>query len=408
MSPNEPASASTNAPVDFLFITAIEQERDALLSKLPGVRKLDRDGSGAHTYYEASVATRREDRAVYRVIVTSLSGMGPIKGAIKAGAVIQRWKPIHVLVVGIAGGVEGEVAPGDVMVASQVADYTVGKVRDGAPREERWMPYQADADLLDAAAHFPTGWEDLVASAPPEAATPSRHVGVIASGGDVVASKEQIRLYLADLPKLIGVEMEGGGVAAGLHDDIARPRFLMIRGVSDLANGDDNAAMKKAWRAYACHVAAAYAIGLLRDGPVKAGASQDLAERKRIRLEERTRAEVMVSARLQVEGAPDQLAELREVWKLKRDGSWFYAITGALSLFAGSIAVTGSRVWGLVFGLGALGAFAAAFVQRKEYRKTKAEVEALERDAKELEEEFIAVSSEDDVSADVPREPERQ
>jgi hypothetical protein len=27
-----------------------------------------------------------------------------------------------------------------------------------------------------------------------------------------------------------GVEMEGGGVAAGLHDDIERPRFLMIRG----------------------------------------------------------------------------------------------------------------------------------------------------------------------------------
>ena len=74
----------------------------------------------------------------------------------------------------------------------------------------------------------------------------------------------------ADWPKLIGVEMEGGGVAAGLHDDIERPRFLMIRGVSDLANAKNNAAMKKAWRAYACHVAAAYAIGLLRDGPVQA------------------------------------------------------------------------------------------------------------------------------------------
>ncbi len=74
---------ATPAPVDFLLITAIEQERDALLSKLPGVRKLDRDGTGAHTYYEATVATRRQDGAVYRVIVTSLSGMGPIKGAIK-------------------------------------------------------------------------------------------------------------------------------------------------------------------------------------------------------------------------------------------------------------------------------------------------------------------------------------
>jgi nucleoside phosphorylase len=156
------------------------------------------------------------------------------------------------------------------MGASQVPDYTGGKVRDDAPREVRWTAYPADADLLDAAGNFPTGWEDLVVCAPPGPSPPKRHIGVIASGGDVVASKEQIGIFLADWPKLIGVEMEGGGVAAGLHDDIARPRFLMIRGVSDLADADGNAAMKKAWRAYACHVAAAYAIGLLRDGPVKA------------------------------------------------------------------------------------------------------------------------------------------
>jgi nucleoside phosphorylase len=256
------------APVDFLIITALEEERAAVLAKLPDHRKLDRDPLGAHTYYEATVGTRRRDGATYRVLVTSLSGMGPIKGAIKASAVIHRWRPAHVLLVGIAGGVAGEVAPGDVMVANQVVDYTVGKVRDGAPREERWVAYLADANLLDAAGNFPTGWEDLVGVAPPVETAPGRHVGVIASGGDVVASAEQIRTFLADWPKLIGVEMEGGGVAAGLHDDIERPRFLMIRGVSDLASGDDNAGTKKAWRRYACHVAAAYAIGLLRDGPV--------------------------------------------------------------------------------------------------------------------------------------------
>lgn len=255
--------------VDFAIITALEEERDAVLDKLPGHKKLDRDGTGAHTFYEARVATKRQDGAVYRVIVTSLSGMGPIKGAIKAGAVIQRWSPAHVLVVGIAGGVEGQVELGDAMVASQVADYTLGKVSEDGIREERWIAYPADADLLDAAYNFKTGWEDLVDHAQPEPGKPRRCIGVIASGGDVIASKMQIDVYLADWPKLIGVEMEGGGVAAGLHDDIARPRFLMIRGVSDLANSARNAEMKRRWRAYACHVAAAYALGLLRDGPVR-------------------------------------------------------------------------------------------------------------------------------------------
>ncbi|MFT3768823.1 MAG: hypothetical protein QM820_25545 [Minicystis sp.] len=235
---NLPSSRSTHAitpvPIDFLLVTALEEERDALLAKLPGARKLDRDGTGAHTYYKARVQTKRQDQAAYRVIVTSLSGMGPTKAAIKAGAIIQRWNPPHVLMVGIAGGVEGEVALGDVVVASQVADHTLGKVHERGPREERWVTYPADADLLDAATNFPTGWEDLVTIPRPGDGAPKRRIGVIASGGDVIASPKQIAAYRQDWPKLIGVEMEGGGLAAGLHDDIARPRFLMIRGVSDL------------------------------------------------------------------------------------------------------------------------------------------------------------------------------
>jgi nucleoside phosphorylase len=274
VSPVPSYSTSKSVPnVDFLLITALEEEREALLSKLPGVRKLDRDGAGTHTYYEAEVATHRKDGAVYRVIVTSLSGMGPTKAAIKASAVIQRWDPPYVLMIGIAGGIEGEVALGDVMVASQVVDYTLGKVRDDGPREERWTVSPADADLRDAAANFPTSWEDLVVQPRPADGRPQRHIGVIASGGDVIASKKQIAVYREDWPKLIGVEMEGGGMAEALHDDIKRPRFLMLRGVSDLADGEDNAEMKKRWRAYGCDVAAAYAIGLLRDGPVMARTS---------------------------------------------------------------------------------------------------------------------------------------
>ena len=68
------------------------------------------------------------------------------------------------------------------------------------------------------------------------------------------------------MSKLIGVEMEGGGVATALHSDKRRPRFLMVRGVSDLADGKGNAKTKKQWRAYARDVAAAYVVGLLRDG----------------------------------------------------------------------------------------------------------------------------------------------
>ncbi|WP_437310270.1 phosphorylase family protein [Sorangium sp. So ce388] len=257
-------------PVDFLILTALPEERDAVLSKLPGHRRLDRDGVDLHTYFEATVATNREDGAIYRVLITCQASMGPIQAAISASAVTERWHPDHLLLVGIAGGLKAEVAFGDVMVARAVADYTVGKVREDGSREERWESYPADAGLVHAVNAFLVGWEDLISEARPEDGKPKRIVDVIASGGDVITSKELIAAYQKDWPKLIGVEMEGGAVAAALHHHKLRPRFIMIRGVSDLADGEDNASMKKVWRAYARDVAAAYAIGLLRDGPVPA------------------------------------------------------------------------------------------------------------------------------------------
>jgi nucleoside phosphorylase len=263
--------SASSRPIDFCIITALEEERDAVLKLLPDHRQLERDGLG-HTYYEATVKTQWAGREPYRVIVTCLSSMGPLKAANKANAVSNRWKPRNVLVVGIGGGLTGEVALGDVMVASSIADYTLGKDADGRSRQVRWGEYHADADLFDAAKNFTKGWKELIACVRPEEGDPVRYSGIVASGGDVIASKRTIARFRKQFPKLIGVEMEGGGVAAALHEDPQKPRLLMIRGVSDLADGEQNAEIKARWRGYACHVAAAYAIGLLRSGPVPCAA----------------------------------------------------------------------------------------------------------------------------------------
>ncbi len=125
------------APVDFVVITALEEERDALLSKLRGARRLDKEDADVHTYYRATIRSLRRDRSKYQVIATCLLNMGPINASAQAVSVVNRWKPRYVLLVGIACGVRGEVNHGDVLVASQVADYTLGKQSDGR-RKVRW------------------------------------------------------------------------------------------------------------------------------------------------------------------------------------------------------------------------------------------------------------------------------
>ena len=107
---------------------------------------------------------------------------------------------------------------------------------------------------------------------------PSRHIGTIATGDKVIAVDDLLTKYSATWPKLIGVEMEAGGAAAAAFQTAEQVGFFMVRGVSDLADSKKVSARVKAWRAYACDVAAAYAIALLQSGPVPLRSSRSATE----------------------------------------------------------------------------------------------------------------------------------
>ena len=175
---------ATSAPVDFVVITALEEEREAVLSKLRGVRKLDKEATDVHTYYRASIRTLRRDRSKYQVIVTCLLNMGPINASAQAASVVNRWKPRYVLLVGIVCGVRGEVNHGDELIASQVADYTLGK-QVGGRRQVRWEVFPCGASLLDSANNVGATWDEKIGVVRPGTGNAERHKGVIASGGDV-------------------------------------------------------------------------------------------------------------------------------------------------------------------------------------------------------------------------------
>ena len=111
-------------PVDFLIITALPEERDALLDILGSYNRIQLDGRP--TYYLSAVPAygRNGD---YRVAVTMLSQMGNVHAAQHTSQAIKDLSPDHVLVVGIAGGVKGKVGLGDVIVATNVLYYEQAK-----------------------------------------------------------------------------------------------------------------------------------------------------------------------------------------------------------------------------------------------------------------------------------------
>jgi formylglycine-generating enzyme required for sulfatase activity len=257
--------------VDFVIVTALDEERDAVLQKLPGYNKLPPKKNTVQTYYSAQVPVIFPDSSTgqYRLIVVSLSGMGRIQAATVTNEAIARWHPRYVMLVGIAGGIAAKhVNIGDILISSQIVDYELQKITKDGP-QVRWEVYRAEPRLLAASHNFSDKeWLDLVSVARPVDGKLVRHVGPLASGDKVIAFSDVLNIYRDKWPALIGVEMEAGGTAAAAFQSAEPPGFFMVRGVSDLADSDKNIPDVEKWRPYACDVAASYAIGLLKSGPV--------------------------------------------------------------------------------------------------------------------------------------------
>jgi nucleoside phosphorylase len=264
-------------PVDVVIITPLEEERDAVLAQLDGYQQQPPTADDIRVYYAAELPVTFPDNttATYRIVVVPLLNMGRVEAANATGDAIRRWQPRYVWLVGIAGGLaKAGVALGDVLIADQVADYELQKL---TPEKTsiRWQVHRVDPRLLGAARNLRgDGWQRLVTGMRPEAGTPRRHIGAICTGDKVIANG-LLDGYRDVWEKLIGVEMEAGGTASAAFQAANHTGFFMVRGVSDLADAAKDSATVDQWRAYACEVAAAYAVGLLRSGPLPPATAEE-------------------------------------------------------------------------------------------------------------------------------------
>jgi nucleoside phosphorylase len=254
--------------VDFLLVTALPEERDALLKRLPGYERVPARRDDIHVYFRAELPVE-SGLGSYRVVVLPLLGMGRINAATATSEAIKRWRPRHVVLVGIAGGVAARsVALGDLLVSEQIVDYELQKLTERGI-EVRWSVHKASRRLYAAALNMiGDTWTKRVEAKRPAEGASRIHLGPIASGDKVIAVEAVLSEYRNVWPTLIGVEMEAAGVASACFAAARQPEFFMVRGVSDLADANKNAPATDGFRAYACDVAATYTVELLRAEPI--------------------------------------------------------------------------------------------------------------------------------------------
>jgi nucleoside phosphorylase len=174
--------------VDFVIITALQEELRALLDKFPSPQRLAPADEDVRIYYQVDLPVTLASMitGTYRIVFLSLLDMGRVQAANATNDAIRRWHPRYVLLVGIAGGIaEAGVQCGDVLVAEQVADYELQKLTEegGQPR---WQVHRADPRLLETARHLEEKyWHSLIRKRRPQRGRAHCFIGPIATGDKV-------------------------------------------------------------------------------------------------------------------------------------------------------------------------------------------------------------------------------
>jgi len=184
-------------------------------------------------------------RLKHRQIVLAQTGIGKVNAAMTTALLIHEFRPSEVIFTGIAGGIDPNLSPGDIVIAEKVAHHDlVIYTEDGFdayqvrnPLTGRHNPIflPADPKLLDLARKAREGLrlEKIVTSAGER--VPRIVAGTIVSGDAFVASAvkraELRRRFQAD-----AVEMEGAAVAQVCFQQ--QLPFLVVRSLSNTADSD--------------------------------------------------------------------------------------------------------------------------------------------------------------------------
>jgi adenosylhomocysteine nucleosidase len=183
-------------------------------------------------------------------VVIAFTGIGKVNAAMTTTLLIEHFKPNKIIFTGIAGGVNPELQPGDIVIAEKTAHHDMGTIwpeglfhKGVKNRLDGWenpVFFNADEQLLKlaerAAEKIEFGSIQIIAGD----RAPKVIKGVVVTGDAFIASTAKC----AELRKKLGadaVEMEGAAVAQLCYQ--RRIGYLVIRSISDKA--DEGAVLDK-------------------------------------------------------------------------------------------------------------------------------------------------------------------
>ena len=177
-----------------------------------------------------------------RKVAISTTGIGKVNAAMTTTLAIEHFRPSEIIFTGIAGGINPQLRPGDVVIAEKTAQHDLGiltpegieNVGGQNPIDDRRNPvfFPADERLFRLAQRASERLEPEKKQTNAEQRPPKIQKGVIVTGDVFIASTAKS----AQLRERLGadaVEMEGAAVAQVCYQH--KIPCIVIRGISDMA-----------------------------------------------------------------------------------------------------------------------------------------------------------------------------
>lgn len=202
----------------FGIIAAMEEELKTLLLALRDKKEVTVLGKN---YYVGCLGQHE--------VVLVQSGIGKVMSAMAVAILAETFAVDAIINTGSAGAVAEGLAIGDVVVAESLVYHDVDVTAFGYAYGQmagQKLYYQADQALMDNLQKVLT--QQGIHS----------HVGMIATGDSFIAGQDKVAVIKNHFPQVLAVEMEGAAVAQAAQ--AAGKPFLVIRAMSDTAQGDAN------------------------------------------------------------------------------------------------------------------------------------------------------------------------
>lgn len=238
---------------DVLLVTVTEVERDAVLEFFPHATLLH---LAFQSYYHLGLVGGARVYLVQQPDMGSGNAGGSILTIFKG---ILALAPATVIMVGIAFGFEPEkFAIGDILISEQIQLYEFQRVSSNAQNRPHFQARGArpavSPRLLSLFKNNAHGWSGQQTA-----------FGVILSGDkliDNVIYRDEIRGFA---PEALGGEMEGAGLFAASQDHAHPVDWILVKAISDWADGNKGA-NKKANQLKAARSAARFVFHVLGQG----------------------------------------------------------------------------------------------------------------------------------------------